>query len=78
MTVLDQCRVCRLWPSTTTDGLCDMCATEADQVTALADDMRALIDAGLVEPVRQHGVTRYQLTTAGSARIRSLLDEETS
>ena len=42
MTVLDQCRACQLWPATTSDGLCDMCATDAGRIDRVEQAYRSV------------------------------------
>ena len=42
MTVLDQCRACQLWPATTSDGLCDMCATDTDRLDRVEQAYRSV------------------------------------
>lgn len=51
---VDQCRVCQSWPATPTDGLCDICATDAGRIERAEQawrTVRAIIrryQAGLV------------------------------
>jgi len=42
VTVLDQCRACQLWPATTSDGLCDMCATDAGRIDRVEQAYRSV------------------------------------